>query len=169
MPKSFGSPRADAVQPAEVFAPYEDYFDSDTWPAIGKGSEITTEWVGDMAPQHAAASIYKLKRWAYSQFADDLRNERQWAEVCTAPLYRYLAARATGQDFSDIAAGVPVDFLHRLPPAPLTPWQMTRLLLITMAEVLDESSLLQVEHMGELAKAITTALIDKGYTMERIT
>lgn len=88
----------------DVFAPYELYLDSEVWPSRqSANSPVRTVHVFEdsLPPQHAAAAIAKLVRWAVhepvgniAQIADPVQREQ---EVRESRLGLALAARALNQ------------------------------------------------------------------------
>jgi hypothetical protein len=87
----------------EQYPDYEEYLDTLIWPSIGPGGHVKTSYLDTMAPQHCASAIHKLRRWNASQWARDIDVERHWVQIQRRPLYRGLAAKATGMDDLSVA------------------------------------------------------------------
>lgn len=108
-------------QVEEVYGPYETYLHVPLWPSIRNGMqdpEIAD--VTEMAPQHAAAALAKLVRWARREptgqlsMIDDIDMREE--EARTSPLGRHLAARALSLSepqmhalFGDVGQGASQD------------------------------------------------------------
>lgn len=89
--------RRDSGEP-ERYADYDEYANGLVWPSIDATGEIKHTFVDEMAPQHAASAIWKLKRWVSQQWATETDAERAWLQWQRTTLYKGLAARAGGVD-----------------------------------------------------------------------
>lgn len=85
--------RRDPNEP-ESYPDYTECFNHHQWPSLENGT-VRYSYVDEMAPQYAASALAKLRRWAFTQYVNDLDCERYWNEVQRTPLARALAARAT--------------------------------------------------------------------------
>ena len=85
----------------EYFPEYDEYYSGVEWPSLTDDGDVKLTHVFDMAPQYAASSIAKMKRWVFRQWADEMGGERNWVQVKQTTLYRVLSSKATGdEDFS---------------------------------------------------------------------
>lgn len=154
----------------EVFADYDSYLHTDAWPSTS-GRE---EWIGDMAPQHAAAAIYKLKRWAVGQWSDEMRGEAEWAKVKASRMYRHLAARATANDFVMDDTPAVINVLPAPDARALSVQQASVVVLYTLidSEAVRRSGLINdmkdSSELGNVCFEIARLLYERGYTLQKV-
>ena len=138
----------------ERYADYEEYYNSGVWPSVGSDGELQSTYVYDMAPQHCASAIHKMRRWVGTLWATDLDVERQWVQVQRTQLYKMLAAKATGIE----------DFAEALQPSHgLSDARAVHLLARILFQHVEEHQ--DPVEVVRTAQAIVAGLYKKGYVI----